>query len=222
MKETKRNKEILRLINEGETFESIGKKNGISKERVRQIAVANGINRWDKIREFKNKKFNEFLPDIKANLPLSEIATKHSLTKSKIYSIYKEKTGVSLLKVLSKKRNNIINKKFVSGKTANKIISDKTNILDNPVRITTTNSIYTINTKNNIKRYPQIGDRSKGGTFQSKKAIKLIVKYRDKGFTCKKILKKLNKKGIKTVTGKNFKESNILQLYNYVKKNLKK
>jgi hypothetical protein len=219
---TQRNEKILKLIHEGETYESIGKKFGISKQRVRQFAVANGVSRWKEIREFKQKKYKDFLPDIKANLTVEEIAVKHSLTKAEVRSIYKEKTGKNLNEVLLEKRNETITKKFLAGKTARKITLDPTKVLDNPQRVSSLNHVYQINTKNNVRRYPEVGDRSKGGTSQSKKAIKLIVKYRDKGFTYTKILKKLNKKSIKTVTGLEFKVANIRQLYCYTKTKLNK
>lgn len=218
----KRASKILKLVHKGETYESIGKKFNISKQCVWEMARKNGINRLEDKREFRSKKFRMFSPDIIANLPLTEIAVKHSLTPSEIRLIYKLKTGVTLNSVLSKKRNETIVKKFVSGNTARKIVTDPVKVLNNPRRVSTQNWIYSINTQNGVKRYPEIGDRRKGGTFQSKKAINLIVKCRDKGLKFGEILNEINKKGLKTVTGLEFKVTNINQLYNYAKLKLNK
>ena len=43
MKKEKRNKEIIQLIKEGKTYQEIGERFGISRQRVQQIAKKEGI-----------------------------------------------------------------------------------------------------------------------------------------------------------------------------------
>jgi hypothetical protein len=83
-------------------------------------------------------------------------------------------------------------------------------------------SIYRINTKNNIRRYPQIINRHKGGLFESKEVIKLIKNKKDKkNWTFKQIAEELNKLGYKTITGKEYTEPNTYQKYLAIKQNKK-
>ena len=120
------------------------------------------------------------------------------------------------------KRNNEITSQFIKGTTA-KIITNKTEpILISPTHITSVDSIYRINTKNNIRRYPQIINRHKGGLFESKDVIKLIKNKRDKkNWTFKQIAEELNKLGYKTITGKEYTEPNTYQKYLAIKQNKK-
>ena len=81
-------------------------------------------------------------------------------------------------------------------------------------------NVYNISTKQGFKKYPKIGDRSKGGTFEDKKILRYIQDKRDnKGWTYKKIADKLNILGYRTLTGKIFDVPNVLYKYNAYKKN---
>jgi DNA-binding CsgD family transcriptional regulator len=50
---SKRNDKIMSMIKSGKTYEEIGKKFSITKQRVYQIAVDNGFSRWKEIRMSK-------------------------------------------------------------------------------------------------------------------------------------------------------------------------
>lgn len=217
---TKRNEEIQKLILKGETFQSIGEKFGISKQRVRQLAVGLGVSRWKEKRALKKTRFKAFIKDIKARMLVSEMAVKHNLSEKEVREIYKHQTGELLLTVLREKRDSKIVKDFKAGSTAISIVKNPSEILKNPLKITTTNNIYSINTRNGVKRYPEVGNRSKGGTFQNKRVINLIVNRRDKGQTFGEILTEMNERGYRTVTGRIFKQSNIAQIYYYAKNKL--
>ena len=213
----KRRNAIVNELNKGRTLISVANEFGVTKQRIAGIAKDFGIQRRKDGQKRKFDLFNAFILDIKDNMSLDEIAEKHSISRVELKDIYKYVTGDNLACNLRVKRNKEISTKFLRGKTATNIIVDTSPALKNPLKIKCRNSIYSINTANGVKRYPQIGDRRKGGTFQNKKAINLIVKRRDKGDTFTEIQKELTKRGYKTVTGLDFRIETICQLYKYTK-----
>jgi AraC-like DNA-binding protein len=217
-----REKEIINLIDNNWTLISIATKFNITKQRVYQIAKKNNISIWNKIRTNKKTMHQNILNDINNNIQYKDIVKKYNLTKSQLSEAFKSIQKQTLKTFIINKRNNEITSQFIQGNTA-KIITNKTEpILISPTHITTTDSIYRINTKNNIRRYPQIINRHKGGLFESKEVIKLIKNKRDKkNWTFKQIAEELNKLGYKTITGKEYTQPNTYQKYIAIKQKKK-
>jgi len=217
-----RNKIITERILNGEKYTVLAKEYGVSKQRIRQYANLAKVDRWADKRARKNKFVELFNNDVENGLTINEIIKKYSLSRREVLYIYRYATGKSLIQIARQKRNSTIVNKFVSGDTANKILIDKDKTLFNPLHLATQSSIYSVNTSRGVKRYPQVGNRHRGGTSQNKKIINLIVNRRDKGWTCERIREELIRRGHKTVTGCEFKAANVLQLYNYAKDKLGK
>jgi uncharacterized protein (DUF433 family) len=217
-----REKEIINLIDNNWSLTSIATKFNITKQRVNQIAKKNNISIWNKIRTNKKTMHQNILNDINNNIQYKDIVKKYNLPKSKISDSFKSIQKESLTTFIINKRNNEITSQFIQGNTA-KIITNKTEpILISPTHITTTDSIYRINAKNNIRRYPQIINRYKGGLFESKEVIKFIKNKRDKkNWTFKQIAEELNKLEYKTITGKEYNQPNTYQKYIAIKQKKK-
>jgi AraC-like DNA-binding protein len=217
-----REKEIINLIDNNWTLTTIATKFNITKQRVGQIAKKNNISIWNKIRTKKKTMHQNILNDINNDIQYKDIIKKYNLPKSKLSDSFKSIQKESLTTFIMNKRNNEITSQFIKGTTA-KIITNKTEpILISPTHLTSVGSIYRINTKNNIRRYPQIINRHKGGLFESKEVIKLIKNKRDKkNWTFKQIAEELNKLGYKTITGKEYTEPNTYQKYLAIKQNKK-
>ena len=217
-----RNLEIVNLIKQNQTFTSIGNKFNISKARVQQIAKTNDISVWNNIRKVNEKYHKNILNDINNQIPYSEILSKYKIPKSKLLNIFNRMEKESLPKLLRTKRNDEITKQFTTGYTAKKITNNSEPSLKSPIKITSVDYIYRINVKQNIRRFPQINDRHKGGLFESKEVIKLIKKRKDKdNWTFKKIVEELNNLGHKTITGKPYTIPNTRAKYLALKDNKK-
>lgn len=217
-----REKEIINLIDNNWTLTSIATKFNITKQRVYQIAKKNNISIWNKIRTNKKTMHQNILNDINNDIQYKDIIKKYNLPQSKLSDSFKSIQNESLNTFIMNKRNNEITSQFIKGTTA-KIITNKTEpILISPTHLTSVDSIYRINTKNNIRRYPQIINRHKGGLFESKDVIKLIKNKRDKkNWTFKQIAEELNKLGYKTITGKEYTQPNTYRKYLAIKQNKK-
>lgn len=195
-----RNVKIVAQILEGtKTLKEIGEKFGVTKQRVRQIAQTFGINRWEQKKVKREKLVKVMERGLEANKTIDELAKKNSLTPSQMRSMYRYESGKNYTTESRKRRDGIIVEKFVSGKTAQKIVDKVGKSLDIPRRVTTTNWIYSINTKNSVKRYPNIGNRREGGCFVNKQALKLIKsKYENHNWSFEDIAAELNKRGFRT------------------------
>lgn len=182
----------------------------------------NNISIWNKIRTNKKIIHQNILNDINNNIPYNDIIKKYNLPQSKLSESFKSIQKESLNAFIINKRNNEITSQFINGNSAKTITNKTEPILISPTHLTSVDSIYRINKKNNIRRYPQIINRHKGGLFESKEVIKLIKNKRDKkNWTFKQITQELNKLGYKTITGKEFTEGNTYSKYQAIKQNKK-
>jgi hypothetical protein len=213
----KRNQEILNLINQNYTFESIAKKFKITKQRVNQIAKSNNISKWNNIRE-ENKTLNELiLKDIDNDIQYKTILKKYNITNSKINRTFKVNNNVTLKNFLLNKRNKQITTMFVNNNTAKNITQTISPILSSPNHITSIGSIYRINTKHNVKRFPQIKNRRNKKMYESKKIKQYIKrKHNINKWSFRKIAEQLNKLGHKTITNKEYKTPNVARIYNKI------
>tara|TARA_R110000851_G_scaffold248445_2_gene400961 strand:+ start:481 stop:1470 length:990 start_codon:yes stop_codon:yes gene_type:complete len=217
-KEFLRNEQILKLLVEDDkTYEEIGNIYGISKQRIRQLAYKSNFKRYA-IRKVKYTEIaKEILLDIKLGMLYSEIREKYT------YAVIRNVCSRGLLSNLYtdfiSKRNTTITKKYKET-IARKIIESSDSELLNPNKINGLSNIYRIACEDGFKRYPKIGNRNKGGTFEDKKILRYITKKRDKdGWSFRRITDKLQRLGHKTLTGKVFDTPNVYYKYNAYKKN---
>lgn len=215
----KRNKIIIRLLKKGLTYEKIANMFSISKERVKQIACKNGLgDRWGKGRKYKKSLCKLISKDIRSKLSLDEILKKHPIPRQKLLYIFNYYHNSSLIADFRNRRNKKIVTDFIKGNTAQRIVNKKDKVLLDPTKITTLDNIYLINTKNGVKRFPQIGKRCAGGIFEDRKILDLIVKkYEVDNLSFRQIAEDLNKLGYKTLTGKAFEMQNTYVKYHAYK-----
>lgn len=195
---------ILKDIKKGASYKEIGLKYSITKQRIYQIAKMNNVSRWDESRNKAKETYKNVVKELKNNIPAKEIYKKYGRRSA---TIYKEINNETPYEKQLRIRNNDLVSKFNKGFIAKELINLDSNELNN------VNSIYKINTKKGIKRYPQIGNRSAGGSFEKKSIINLIVKLRNKGISFVKITDKLNNLGYKTITGRKFTTPNVIVKY---------
>jgi transcriptional regulator with XRE-family HTH domain/transposase-like protein len=214
----KRNARILKLVEDDDlTYKEIGELFGVTRQAVAGIILRSGYSRWDS----RRKKFKAIAKninnDIKLGLTYKEINEKY--TYSTLANLTARNLLPSLFSDLLEKRNRLITKKY-KGEIAKSIVQSEDYDLNNPNGINTLSGVYSISSKNGFKKYPKIGRRCDGGTFEDKKILRYIQNKRDKhGWTFKKIAEKLTRLGYKTLTGKEFDMPNVVYKYNAYKKN---
>jgi hypothetical protein len=218
--------EIMNLSNDGVGLLTIGRKFGISKQRVAQILDANNCSRPIDNRHAKIKIIlDKILIDWNNHHSLTKIVSEYNISRHKIM-YWCEKFGVNEIYTHYSNfnerrlvRNKLIGDIFLKGNTAKTITTLQDDELDNPNRVKTEGRIYSINSTLGIKRYPTIGNRSNGGVFLNKRIINFIKRKLDKGFNYNKITKMLNKNGYKSVTGGIFYPANVSNVYKTYQKN---
>jgi DNA-binding CsgD family transcriptional regulator/uncharacterized protein YerC len=217
-RDKKRHKEILNILKSGAlTYDEIGEKFGITKQRVSQIAKFNGYSRWGQIRENKAKFVKKIKKDIKKGLSYNDIYEKHNLKEKR--DLLNDTDLSSLFTDMMATRNEAIKKQYRT-KTAKKVMKLKDYELNNPNTINDINTVYRVSSKLGYKKYPMIGNRSAGGVFEDKKILKYIERKKDKdGWSFPMITYKLNRMGRKTLTGKEFTTPNVIAKYHAYKKN---
>ena len=197
--QSSRNEKLITDIRKGElTYKEIGKKYNITKQRVYQFAKKDKISRWGESREKKKDLICDVNNDLQQGLTYKEICNKYNDN----YYLTQTVTG-GLHTHIREKRNKEIVTKY-KHTTAQSIISDISPILDTPHRIVTTNQIYRISTQNGYKKYPKIGDRSKGGCFESTLVMEMIKNMVEENKSYREISEILNKKNVKSINGKSF------------------
>lgn len=210
----KRNKQIIDLINQNYTYQQIADKLNITKQRVYQIAKANDISIWNNIRTKHNQIYNDIITDINNNTQYNHIKKKYNLERNNLNYIFKKYNNKTPYTIIKDKRNKEISNRYILGNTAKIITNTTDNIITSPNKLISVNSIYNINTKNNVKRFPLIYNRSKGGIFERKEIRLFIKKKRDKdNWPFRKIADELNKLNHKTITGKEYTTANTYRLY---------
>lgn len=213
----KRRNSILALVKTGIPLIKVGKRFGITKQRVNQIAIEKGISRWVETRDAKKTLYDNILLDMSNNLSIKEMVTKHNVSLSEINSVYKQHSNdtETITDKFRKKRNKKIVGDFIDGDTALVITKKTDKVLYDPTKITCVNGVYRITTKNGVKRYPQIGNRGAGGSFEKKSIIRYIVTKRERKnpLTYREITENLNALGYTTICGLKFNEPNVRAKY---------
>jgi transposase len=215
----KREKQIVKLLSSNKGYAEIAKKFSVSRQRIYQIAERNNISGIRvKKKESRQVLVENLKKELENGLSIREMSIKYNVSVDEIKHQFKTETNISLFSLMVKTRNEKINNDFVAGSTAKKIVNDSDKFLSNPVKVTTLDYVYMLNTKKGIKRYPKIGKRCNGGTFEDPKIIKFIVYKRDRlGWTFKQIANRLNELGYKTVTNIIFTSFNTNVKYNKAK-----
>lgn len=210
-----RHLKIVQQILEGKkTLVEIGLEFGISKQRVRQIGSLYNANKSEIKRARREKAVSALKVGFKEQKTLQELSKELKIPEARLAGYYHYETGNSFYQQVMERRNKTISEKFVAGKTAKKITEKVSRVLDNPSRVKTVNQVYSINTKNNVRRYPNIGDRSKGGCFLDKKILNFIATQYMKNKTTEEIAQMLNDKKLKTTQGLPFTAGNIFSYIN--------
>ncbi len=118
--------------------------------------------------------------------------------------------GFSLVENARNKRNKLLVSSYVSGIPATKLTSSDEH------EIKSVSGVYNVvSAQHGFYRYPMIerGITGRGMVIEKKKVLKKILKLKKKGLTFNEIADKLNKKNIKTITGKDFKGFNVSHKY---------
>ena len=211
IKKTIREGEILTLNAKGVKSVDIAKKFGITKQRIYQILSRNNISRVNQLRDRYSKIKNNANELLVSGMSVNDITE-----KLKIKNVYYYVRDIGERhKYQRNQRNKLISDEFLNGMTAKKItkLTSPKELLT-PTAVTKIGTVYAINSKLDIRRYPMIGDKSNGGIFEDRKILQYIQKKRDiNKWTFIRISDKLNKLGYKTITGKEFTMCNTLAKY---------
>lgn len=220
IKDQKREKEILQMLKSGIKQPAIAKKFGVSKTRINQIALRNGYRAWNIARKNKTMMNKEMSKALRNNQSIDEVLKNSKHNKKTLYSWFSQSNSKTFVKMVREKRNEKITKLYKSGKTAKEIVQlVEPKSLLNPVKINKLGTVYQVSSKNGFKKYPMIKNRSIGGCNDSKMVLNFIKhSYEVKEWSFNKIAKELNKKGLRTVTGKKFTEPNTRVKYLLIKK----
>ena len=207
-------KRILRDIEEGKlSYKEIGVIYGLTKQRIQQYAKENNIYRWKESKSAKKKLMEDVRQSVIDGLSYEEIVDKYSYKNHPISYVL----DFNLRKIYKEKRDKEILNLYKS-MSAKEILNIPVSALDTPYRIKKVGTVYSIVVKQGFRKYSKVGDRYKGGCFEYKKVINIIKKLRGEGVSYRLISEKLNKKGIKTIQGKEYTTHNVQRIYSVTNK----
>lgn len=214
-----RNEKIVKLLKEGNlTYEEIGVKFRISKQRVYQFAKEYDLRRNINGKVGKENLIHEIESDIKKGVSYHELKDKFGLNRSKIACLKHYGFDGNLSTRYRKIRDEEILSQY-KVKTAREVLESNNEKIGDPNRVNTKDSVYRIATSNGFKKYPKIGVRHYGGIFEDKKILEFIANKKDNdNYTYKQISNELNEMGYLTITGKKFTEPNVRLKYINFKK----
>lgn len=205
-----RNERIYKLLLQGKKYGYISEKMNVTRQRVYQVAQTYNFSRWEESRKKHKDIITNIQKDINSGLSYQEIVHKHNLTKNEKSQLRRWGLSESLYNHYQNKRNQNIINKYKSGETALQIITSKDKIINDPKGVKTINQVYSICTKQGIYKYPKVGRRTDGRSFESVKILKLIKDLREeKEFSFDAITNYLNAKNYKTICGKVFTSPNV-------------
>lgn len=205
-----RNELIYKLLLSGEKYQDIADKMNVSKARIEQVAKKYNYKRWDESKKKYELLTEQITNDFNAGATYETLEKKYNLNNKTFYSRlqYHGLPG-DLLRQCKIKRNEKIAAEYKSGKKAIDIINSKNKNVIQPNRISSLSSIYNICSKNGVYKYPKVGRRIDGGSFEDFEVLRLVKHLKeDKKFTFEAIAKHLNSKKFKTVCGKKFNMAN--------------
>ena len=195
-------------------YVEIGAKLGISKNKVKRISEKLGIDLLKEKRDKYGMMIEDIYRDYYSGMPYEQIHTKYNLGDTIITGRLRAHGLGPLYRKSKKHRDSKILNEYKSGKKAIEIVNSRNPDIINPKRLTGLSSIYNTCSSLGYKKYPNIGRRIDGGTFESDKNLKFIKNCREKKkMTFEEIAKLLRKKGAKTVSGKEFSMANVIYKY---------
>lgn len=214
-----RHEKIIKLLKEGNlSYEMIGAKFGVSKQRIYQFAREYDLRRNINGKVKKENLIHEIECEIKKGISYHELKDKFELNWSKLACLKRYGFDGNLSTRYRRIRNEEIISQF-KVKTAREVLESNDRKIGDPNRVNTKDSIYRIATSNGFKKYPKIGDRCYGGIFEDKKILEFITDKRDnEAWTYKQISDALNEIGYLTITGKEFTPPNVRLKYKSFKK----
>lgn len=202
--------DIVKQILEGKkTLVQIGLQYGVTRERIRQIGNMYNAKKTDVNKARIEKIVAAMKVGLSENKSIQQLSKELKVTVNSLSSYYQDETGRSFHQDACARRDKAIIEKYTSGKSAKKIVEKVSRVLDTPKRITSVNRIYQIITENNAKRYPKIGDCSRGGSFLDKKILKIIAKQYMNQKSPLEIAVYLNENGFRTTKDMSFTPKNV-------------
>lgn len=203
------------------TYKEIAKKHNFSETYIKNLSLNKKLNRNTKYSiSTLETIYKSIISDINANVTYNEIYHKYNLNNN-LNDAFKRYGFPNIRKICLNKRNDTINKEYLTKTAKNIINSEEPITLFSPNNVTNIGSIY----KNvTYRKYPKIGRRDLGGTFLDKKILRYILdKRNNKKYSFSKISDKLNKLGYKTSMEKEFTSHSVRYYYNsYNKKKYKR
>lgn len=204
-----KSKRIIKDIQEGKlTYKEIGEIYGLTKQRIQQYAKDNNIYRWKESKITKKEMVEDIRQSVIDGLSYEEIVDKYSYKNQPISYVL----DFSLRNMYKERRDKEILNLYKS-MSAKEIINIPVSALGTPYRIKKVGTVYSIVVKQGFRKYSKVGDRYKGGCFEYKKVINIIKKLRGQGLSYRLISEELNKKGIKTIQGREYTTPNVQRIY---------
>ena len=201
------------------TYTEIGKLYNISETMVRYIAKKCNITRNTR---YSNddllKTIVNINNDIKKGVSQSIINERYNLNNKLLYIKLLNLGLPNINRRYRKTRNQALTNHYKTT-TAEEVLTIKDIVLDDPTRIKSVGSIYTISSLNGYKKYEKIGNRRAGGIFCDTKILNYIVRKREKyNWPFKKISEHLQAKNCKTGQNADFHEYTVSYYYRRYKK----
>lgn len=209
---------VVLWAKKGQSYTHIGKKFGLSTERVRQICVLAGMHRKKEHETLMKKLLERINKDIQNDISYDKLIEKYKINKTRMNTL--RAAGMpALSKIYIQKRNEIVLREFKKGKTAIQIMYMKHKHLNGNFAIGCIDLVYKIATKNNLYKQPKVKDRYLGGTSENQEVLEMIHQKRDvEKLSCEKVAQYLNDMGARTITGKKFSPQLVSYKYYQEKK----
>jgi hypothetical protein len=199
-----RNGKIIEAIKSGEKYHVIAAEFKISRQRVYQFALANDLTRWKANRLKFEAIVEKINSDYDAGMSYDELVIKYDMNDASFKHRLQYYGLDSLVNRFREVRNTEIVKQYRM-MPATSVVSNTNPILNDPIKINTVRSIYSISVKNGFRKYPNI-IRGFKGIFVDPSVLKIIKARKNSSirYTNQMIADELNKKGFKTSYGNEF------------------
>ena len=154
------------LLTKEYNYIGVAKKLKTTIHKVTKVANDNKIDLIGEKKKIYEEIVNNLYKDYYSGMPYELIHEKYNLS-DKENTIKLRSHGMGALYRLFKNyRNNKILNEYKSGKKAIQIINSNNPVIKNPKRLNTLSSIYHTCSSLGYKKYPNIGRRIDGGTFE--------------------------------------------------------
>ena len=206
----KRNEQIYKMLLEGKTQKEIANEFKLSTHKIYEVAKFYKFNKFKESKKKHQTIIKNIKKDIKLNLPYEELIKKYNLDNDSFFQKL-QYWGLSgaLYREYKNNRNKNIGVEYKSGKKAIEITKSKKQKINQPKGIKTLSSVYSICSQQGIYKYPKIGRRIDGGSFEDVSVLRLVKKLREKEkYSFRQIADYMNFKKHRTICGKKFNTAN--------------